>query len=906
VPLVITCPSEEDLLGFHLGTLSDPALDSVAEHLEACFRCQTRVQKLDDTHDPVVTLLRHGDMPRTATFKPNDPPLPPSLLDPPQEAEELGRLGHYRVLRLIGWGGMGFVFEAEDVKLGRRVALKAIKPSLAEDAAARQRFIREARTMAGIRRNDHLVTIFEVDEERRVPYLAMELLEGESLDRRIARGGRAAAADVIRLGREAALGLAAIHDHGLVHRDVKPGNLWVEAGTGHVKVLDFGLVRTITGDMRVTQSDVIAGTPAYLSPEQARGDTVDARGDLFSLGCVLYELCAGRPPFTGKNTLALVTALASTDPIPLRNLRPDLPRPLTDLVMQLLAKNPARRPPSARVVAERLEAMAASRPSRRKKTPVWLAAALVAAVGLLLGVYVVRVETSKGVVEITAEAGVKVVVEQNGEFVTILDPESKQKVELRAGEYQVKLVNDGPGLILNTDRFTLHRGDKTIVTVRRIEPPVKARDDPWSQYVAKLPPAEQVKAVTARLRELNPEFKTPVTHEVEDGIVRALHFRTDHVVDISPVRALNGLQRLSCPGEAEDARVLKDLSPLKGLKLTKLDCSNSAVADLTPLREMTTLTELWCEHTEVTDLAPLKGLPLEKLQCGGTHVDTLIALAGMKKLTELGFWGTKVNTLEPLKDLPLTWLNCAHCGIAELSPLEGQKLVTLFCDDNRRLSSLAPLRGMPLKHLNCGSTAVTDLAPLEGMRLEFLNCGDTKVTDLRPLRGMRLTKLWCDRSGVDDLAPLRGMDSLHELVCYKTKVTSLAPLEGLPLVVLNFGITSVDDLTPLKGMKLDLLGCGQTEVANLLPVQGMPLTTVWCNDSKVSSLEPLRGMKLTVLLCNRTNVKSLAPIEGMPLKELGWDVRPGKDADIVRAIKTLETINGKRPNDLWTEADKKQ
>src|SRR5207249_2251266 len=170
--------------------------------------------------------------------------------------------------------------------------------------------------MAGIRPTEHVVTIYDVDEERHIPYLAMELLAGEPLDRWLGRRGQAPVADILRLGREAALGLAKVHEHGLVHRDIKPANLWVEAETGHVKVLDFGLARTAADDQRLTGSNIVAGTPAYLSPEQAQGVTLDARSDLFSLGCVLYELCTGRPPFHGKTLYAQMTALATTDPRP--------------------------------------------------------------------------------------------------------------------------------------------------------------------------------------------------------------------------------------------------------------------------------------------------------------------------------------------------------------------------------------------------------------------------------------------------------------------------------------------------------------------------------------------------------------------------------------------------------------
>lgn len=301
------------------------------------------------------------------------------LLAPPQEPDEMGRLGPYRVLRLLGRGGMGVVFEAEDPQLRRKVALKAMLPALAASEGARRRFLREGQAAAAIE-NDHIIPIYQVDQDRGIPFIAMPLLRGESLDELVKREGRLPVAEVLRIGREVARGLAAAHERGLIHRDIKPANLWLEArdeGRGastaetpasgiarpsssapRVKILDFGLARAAPGDVELTQTGAIIGTPAYMSPEQANGESVDARSDLFSLGSVLYRLCTGELPFKGTDTTSTLLAVATAEPKPPGELNSEMSPALSDLILQMLAKNKGARPPSAEAVADALETLA--------------------------------------------------------------------------------------------------------------------------------------------------------------------------------------------------------------------------------------------------------------------------------------------------------------------------------------------------------------------------------------------------------------------------------------------------------------------------------------------------------------------------------------------------------------------
>jgi len=279
------------------------------------------------------------------------------FLDPPQQPGELGWLVHYRVVKLLGQGGMGLVFLAEDPRLQRPVALKVMRADLAQHQTARQRFLREARATAAIR-SDHIVAIHEIGLVKDLPYLATEFLQGKPLDAYLEEEPRLTLAEVIELGLQIARGLEAAHRVSLIHRDIKPANIWVEETTRRIKILDFGLARLVAGDEGLTQCGTILGTPAYMAPEQADGKPVDPRCDLFSLGCVLYEVVAGKKPFEGSSAVSVLKATALNEPTPLQELAPALPTALSDLVMQLLAKDPENRPVSAVAVGEALEAIA--------------------------------------------------------------------------------------------------------------------------------------------------------------------------------------------------------------------------------------------------------------------------------------------------------------------------------------------------------------------------------------------------------------------------------------------------------------------------------------------------------------------------------------------------------------------
>ena len=292
------------------------------------------------------------DPPTASAVKPGAVDDALSILAPGRGPGVLGMLDHYEVLEVVGRGGMGVVYKARDTKLQRVVAIKALAPALAADGTARKRFVREAQAAAAVR-DDHVVGIHAVHDEGPVTYLVMEFISGTNLAKKVKEFGPLALKEILRIGMQTAAGLAAAHKQGLVHRDIKPANILLENGVQRVKIADFGLARAVD-NVGLTQSGVVVGTPLYMAPEQARGEAVDQRTDLFSLGSVLYTLCTGRPAFKADNTLAVLKRVCELTPRPIRDANPDLPDWLAAIVDKLLAKDPKDRYQSAAEVAQLL------------------------------------------------------------------------------------------------------------------------------------------------------------------------------------------------------------------------------------------------------------------------------------------------------------------------------------------------------------------------------------------------------------------------------------------------------------------------------------------------------------------------------------------------------------------------
>lgn len=357
--------------------LSTQEEEALAAHLEQCASCRehleslaadgdhwsaiskTLLQESSSEHPRVSSTIRpalssvddDADLLESSLLKPSD--FIVEFLQPSEQPDSLGRLGTIEIRQFIGQGAHGIVLKGYQPELNRLVAVKVLAPHLASVVAARKRFAREAKAAAAIV-HPSVMPILAVDSSGPLPFLVMPYVDCESLQDRLDREGPLPLADLLRITIQVAHGLAAAHSQGLVHRDVKPANILLERGVERVMLTDFGLARTVD-DATLTRSGLIAGTPHYMSPEQARGDLVDARSDLFSLGSVLYCMITGRPPFRAETTFGILRRVTDDEPRPLRELQADAPAWLETLTGRLLRKPVQERYESADQLAAILE-----------------------------------------------------------------------------------------------------------------------------------------------------------------------------------------------------------------------------------------------------------------------------------------------------------------------------------------------------------------------------------------------------------------------------------------------------------------------------------------------------------------------------------------------------------------------
>ncbi len=354
--------------------LPAPEQAEFVAHLSQCAWCQQQIQSRaaePELWENAVALLA-----QSAQIEPNwedasDASKPPQggeavsgfqsrqvqsvleSLSPTDDPEMLGRIGDYEIIGVVGVGGMGAVLKGFDMSLRRVVAIKIMAPHLAGSGSARTRFQREARAAAAIT-HDNVIDIYSVSEAGGLPYLVMPYARGPSLQKRIDDGGPLSVAEVLRIGRQIAAGLTAAHEQGLVHRDIKPANILLNDGIERLLITDFGVARAMD-DASMTRTGVIAGTPQYMSPEQARGEAVDYRSDLFSLGSVLYTACTGRPPFRSEAAYGILRRITDDDPRPIREINPDIPDWLCRIINRLMAKHPSDQFQNAAELSELLE-----------------------------------------------------------------------------------------------------------------------------------------------------------------------------------------------------------------------------------------------------------------------------------------------------------------------------------------------------------------------------------------------------------------------------------------------------------------------------------------------------------------------------------------------------------------------
>jgi WD40 repeat protein len=515
------CPTPTRLKDLLNGRLRDTEQAELIGHLDVCERCQQALDELGARgqswsesvrqmgHAPpehetalqevILVLKDKAQWTRVQGQPAAEDKLLLSFLTPSTEPGYLGQLGQYKVAEVLGRGGMGVVLKAFDPSLHRNVAIKVLAPQLAASAAARERFAREGRAAAAVS-HEHVVLIHAVSEESGLPYLVMEYVPGLSLQERLDRTGPLQLTEILRIGMQTAAGLSAAHAQGLIHRDIKPANILLENGVERVKITDFGLARTVD-DASLTQSGVLAGTPHYMAPEQARGEPLDCRADLFSLGSVLYALCTGRPPFRAGTTLAVLRRVSEETPHSVQLINPEIPTWLAELIAQLHAQDPNERYQSAADVADLLaqflayvqqpalnplpqrpgKKMAVLPPAKRRSRP-WLVPVLVLlAAGAVMGLRFTLGPRSipsllwnsreghssqETVLVQVDDADLEVTIDQGPDEI-VLEGLGRHEVHLRPGKHQLRASKDG--MLVYSEIFSLKQGNPQRVRVPRIE-----------------------------------------------------------------------------------------------------------------------------------------------------------------------------------------------------------------------------------------------------------------------------------------------------------------------------------------------------------------------------------------------------------------------------------------------------
>jgi membrane fusion protein (multidrug efflux system) len=450
--------------------------------------------------------------------------LPKALTDHPR----------YRIVAALGAGGMGAVYRAEHRLMDRPVALKVVRSELLDNPALVERFRREVKSAARLGIHPNIVAAYDAEQVGETHMLVMEFIEGTDLGRLVERRGQLPIGEACEYARQAAMGLQYAFEDGMVHRDIKPQNLMLTT-RGQIKILDFGLARfasEVGSHAGVTAEGMVLGSADYIAPEQIEDPhSADIRADIYSLGCTLYFFLAGRPPFPNGSLIQKLIAHRERTAPALTDVRADVPAELAEIVARMMAKDPARRFPTpddiARALAPYSDVQAAQTTAARLDAPgtgdttvpsaapasfvstvgaqklagsaiisdprprrpwVWIAVTLallpIAAVSsAMISYQLLSIRTPTGELVIESEdSNIEVIVRQGGQQVTIVDPKTSNRIELNAGRYELQLFGGGPGLKLSTDTFTLKRGEKTVVTVRRQAPAPAAQSGPQPHH----------------------------------------------------------------------------------------------------------------------------------------------------------------------------------------------------------------------------------------------------------------------------------------------------------------------------------------------------------------------------------------------------------------------------------------
>ncbi len=892
----------------------------------------------------------------------------------------------YVVAGEIARGGMGLILRAVDRDIRREVAMKVLLDDEADGSASetrrrRLRFVEEAQ-VTGQLEHPNIVPIHDigVGTDGRL-FFTMKMVRGRSLAHALIdlRRGNPKATSDGTLGRLLGVlvgvcnAVAFAHSRSVVHRDLKPANIMI-GEYGEVLVMDWGLARvgqtranpapatpgaapggapkvdtraqpvldladeklaTIVAGFRtqagtrissdeLSEDGTVEGTPAYMPPEQARGDlkAIDERSDVYSLGAILYEMLCFRPPVGGRDLQEVLDhVIAGRIPPPERRA-PDrvIPPELSAVAMKALARDPAHRYQSVidlrrdleRFLEHRAVSAKADTPleslfkfMQRNQGATWATAvALVILLAVLGSAFAVNLKARHKAEEerTKAEQALKQALEQT----QIADDErnkayvqqqiAETAMKKLAGEIAAKLDSQtkaAPALVEKARREIERRDFKDalddidlaleynprLATARLLRAQLMLRDSDQNP--------KHFEAVKAEIDLYLRNTEDPAEDKALAGQLLALCERgcmegmssalASALSDILVKQGMNTIADDLAKSSADKIKVYRQIVSTKwpgagkaerfrsdGPARLELDGLRGRhdVSDLSPLQGIP-LTRLLLDGTQVTDLSPLQGMPLTHLDLNATPVPDIGPLSGMA-LKFLRLSATRVVDLAPLKGCPLVELDLSDSAIENLSSLQDMKTLRTLNLSRTRVTDLTPLTGLDLETLILDGTPIEDITPLRDCgRLLTLNLKDTRISHIDCLEGLRLIRLFLENTRIADLTAIKGMP-LREITLRGTQVADLGPLAGMSLSNLDLGGLPVNDLSPLAPGEQERNG-------------SRPLAFLNLNDTQITSLSQLRRLKLASLSLARTRISDLAPLTGMPLSSLDLTSTPVRD-----------------------------
>jgi tetratricopeptide (TPR) repeat protein/tRNA A-37 threonylcarbamoyl transferase component Bud32 len=746
------------------------------------------------------------------------PPPPPQAQPPPSDlpsgAEFPWQFGRYQVLEEIARGGAGVVFRARDEGLCRDVALKFLRAGPLATREDTRRLFLEARAAARLR-HPHIVPVFEVggpDDTR--PFLAMAFLPGGTLAQRLKRG-TVSPTQAARWMSAVARAVHHAHLHGILHRDLKPGNILFDAedsphatsedvsSPGQPMVADFGLARLLDEEETLTRTDALLGTPAYLAPEQAvrSAGEITTAADIHALGAILYETLTGRPPFADDHLPSLLRQIAETPPVPPRQLKPTIPRDLETICLKCLEKEPSKRYPSAAAFAEDLERFLKDEPiqarpigptakawrwCQRNRTVTASAALFVALVaGFSWHNWRTVTELRNTAPSLIALAESLVTAQkfpealERVEVALRLQPDNADYLLLKANILQALLrlpeARDHYAQALKLN-FALASARENLALCERLLAIRSGHADwtmeelmPLYEALLKQGRSAEAYAVSRQLDAAKGRFveflqaklnQAGITNQLGWSQHRPAHLGSDPFGSPTSFKpASRNYLYLNL-----DHSPIADLTPLRGLPLQELSlrvCAN--LANLRPLQGMP-LVRLAMNFGQVDDLSPLAQSPLEVLEFTFNNVTDLSPLSSVRNLRTLYFANVDVSDLSPLRGLPVEVLTFSSTLITSLEPLRDLPRLKLLGFDHVRITDLSPLSGLPLGELQIQHVEVFDISPLRGLPLQFLNLADCpRITDLSPLKECTSLEKLILPPNAGDIAFLRDFPNLKEI-----------------------------------------------------------------------------------------------------------------------------------------------